>query len=301
MKQWALKYLFLVISFFLSHNSIQAQILPSKAADLIVFSFNRPIQLYATLESITKYISHLNQMYVLYRASSEQYEQAYQEIHQRFPHIILVKQGPNPRQDFKPLLLQCFDGSPVEYIMFAVDDDIVKDFIDITHCVEALEKYNAHGFYLRLGVNITKGYTGDVVFQIPSPLYVENDMVRFSFKEGIADWAYPHNLDMTLFKKAHIESFLKNHSYSSPNTLESAWAIAADLNVYGLCYRTSKKFVLPLNIVQKDWWVPNENSFSIEELLIKWQQGLAIDISQFDRVNNNCVLMGYQPTFIPRI
>jgi len=299
-KQRLYLYLIVTIGFLGAYRQVRADIPYNKTSDLIIFSFNRPMQLYATLESVTKYISHLNQIYVLYRTTSEQYDQAYQEIQQRFSSIKLVKQGPNPREDFKPLLLQCFDDSPAEYIMFSVDDDIVKDFVDIIQCIEALQKYNGHGFYLRLGVNITKGYTQDV-FQIPSPLYVENDMVRFSFKDGIADWAYPHNLDMTIFKKSHIESFFRNHAYSSPNTLESAWAVAADLNVYGLCYRVSKKFMLPLNIVQQDWWVPNENSFSIEELFIKWQQGLAIDISQFDRVNNNCVLMGYRPTFIPRL
>jgi len=296
-----MKSLFIVIAVLCSlGQSLQGEIHPSQTADLIIFSFNRPLQLYALLESISKYITNLNHIYVLYRTSSDRFEVGYQEISRHFPSITLAKQGNDPRGDFKPLLLRCFSGSPAEYIMFAVDDDIVKDSVDITRCVQAMQKYNVYGFYLRLGMNITRQYGQNLSIMIPSPVPVEDDILQFSFKHGIGDWAYPHNLDMTIFKKSDIQSFFRNRHYSSPNTLESAWSGAANLHVYALCYAVSKKFMLPLNIVQQDWWVPNENSYSIEELQGKWEQGFCIDISQFDRVNNDCVLMGYRPVFIPR-
>jgi len=300
MKQWAWKYLFLTISFFLSHSSIRAQIIPSKTADLVIFSFNRPMQLYATLESVSKYVSNLNQIYVLYRTSAEQYEQAYQEVQQRFSHIKLVKQGSNPHQDFKPLLLQCFDGSSAEYIMFAVDDDMVKDFVDITQCIEALQKYNAYGFYLRLGVNIARQYGQHYSLKMPAVEYVERDIIKFKFKDGIGDWGYPHTVDMALFKKSNLESFFRNHAYSSPNTLEASWAARASSNEYALCYQGSKIFALFINTVQQDHHISEKDVWNAHELLIKWQQGLVIDIAQFDRVNNDCTLMEYIPRFILR-
>ena len=143
------------------------------------------------------------------------------------------------------------------------------------------------------------GYNGRI--GLPSSAEeIKKDILKFKFKDGIGDWAYPNCLDMAIFKKSKISNFYVNAGYSSPNTLESAWAGVADLNKFGLCFRLSKKFVLPLNIVQEDWWVPNENSFSAEELFQKWKEGLKINISEFYRINNNCALMGYAPNFIPR-
>lgn len=289
--------LFVIAAYTVQHLEAQS----IKSADLIIFSFNRPMQLYAVLESTHKYMTNLNKIFVLYRTTTQDYENGYQEIQRTFPDVQFVKQGSNPRADFKPLLLRCFYGSPAEYIMFSVDDDIVKDYVDIQQCIHALEKSGAYGFYLRLGTNITTEYDGrNTQIGISSYTEIEPNILKFNFKDGIGTWAYPHNLDMTIFKKSHIEHFYRNNHYTSPNTLESNWAGAADLNCYGLCFRTSKKFMLPLNIVQQDWWCPNENSFTAEQLQAKWNNGLCINIEQFFQDHNNCVLVGYMPLFIPR-
>lgn len=293
-------FLILVAVIFPCYGKIRLHRRQKKTADLIIFSFNRPMQLYAVLEGVQKYFSNLNNTYVLYRTTNQDYDQAYNEIKSTFNNVHFVKQGDNPRGDFKPLLLQCFFDSPAEYIMFSVDDDIVKDFVDLNECIEALEKSGAYGFYLRLGENITVQYNQDIVIGIPSYTEVKKDILKFKFNEGIGDWAYPHNVDMTIFKKSNIAGFYMNASYSSPNTLEGQWCGAADLNNYGLCFRESKKFMLPLNIVQQDWWVPNANLHSIEELFQKWKDGLKIDIDKFYQINNTCVLMGYKPIFIDR-
>jgi hypothetical protein len=273
---------------------------PSQTADLLIFSFNRPLQLYAVLESVEKYITNLNKIYVLYRRSSYQYEQAYQEVHQRFPQVTMVRQGHDPRGDFKPLLLQCFDGSSAEYIMFSVDDDIVKDYVDITRCVQAMQKYNAYGFYLRLGTNITKQYGVDIPLMIPASEPIEEDILRFRFSDGFGDWAYPNNVDMTIFKKSDIQSFFRDVPYSSPNTLESSWSGMANLDAYGLCYTVSKKFTLLLNTIQKDFIIAQKDAISTQKLFIKWRQNFVLDISQFDHIYNDRALMEYQPVFISR-
>lgn len=269
-----------------------------KSVDLLIFSFNRPLQVHATLESVHKYFSNLNQIYVLYRTTNADYDATYNELIHKFANVKFIKQGGDPRGDFKPLLLQCF-YSPAEYILFSVDDDIVTDYVDFNHCVQALEESNAYGFYLRLGSNVTKNYKAEIYFTQPSFHQMEHDILKFQFNKGSGDWAYPNNIDMTIFKKSKIENYIINGPYSSPNTLEGYW-YPTDLNSYGLCFKNSKKFMLPLNIVQQDWYVPNENSYSIHDLFLKWQAGLIIDINQFYKVQNNCVLMGYTPTFIHR-
>lgn len=271
-----------------------------KKADLIIFSFDRPMQFYALLESVHKYITNLNQIYVLYRTSNEEYDAAYHEIKDNFPQIKCIKQGSQPRQDFKPLLLECFLSCQTEYIMFAVDDDIVNDYIDVSECINAIEQTDAYGFYLRAGTNIIKHYPDNLPLIVPPLIAVENNMFKFQFKDGSDVWGYPHNVDMTIFKKSQIVDFFKNAHYSSPNTLEGEWAGTANLNKYGLCFTVSKKFTLPLNIVQQDWLTPNNSSFSAQNLLSKWKNGLSIDIEPFSQVIPCSFLMNYTPTFIER-
>ena len=271
-----------------------------KTADLIIFSYHRPMQLHAVLSSVQKYISNLNQIYVLYRTDNQEYETAYQEVQELFSQVKFVKQGPDPRADFKPLLLQCFFGSTAEYLIFGVDDDIVKDFVDIDECIAAMEESGAQGLYLRLGKNIVRQYGQDLQLKVPPHVPVREDIYKFQFKDGIGDWCYPNNVDMTLYKKSDIATFLRNASYSSPNTLESTWSGLADVNKFGLFFSSSKQFTLPMNIVQQDWVIAHENLFTAAELLVKWQEGLTMDIEQFYKVPNDCAFMGYEPAFIAR-
>ena len=42
-------------------------------ADLVIFSYNRPLQLYALLESITNYVTGLDKIMVIYRSSDARY------------------------------------------------------------------------------------------------------------------------------------------------------------------------------------------------------------------------------------
>jgi len=257
------------------------------------------MQLYAVLESVQKYFINLNKISVLYRADAE-YTTAYDEVKADFPQVSFVKQGSNPRNDFKPLMLSCIFDSPAKYILFAVDDVIVKDYVDAAECVKALKDTKSYAFYLRLGTNVTTQYGQNITAIVPGYESVNNDIIKFQFKKGKGDWAYPHSVDMTFFKKSKIAAFLKRGIYSSPNTFESQWSGTADLNQYGLCFKTSKIFTLPMNIVQQDFNAVCENVFTAEELLRKWQGSYKIDINQFYKIHNNCTFMGYKPQFISR-
>lgn len=273
----------------------------NQTTDLIIFSFDRPLQLYALLESVQKNMSGLNQIHVLFRTSSTAYDNAYQEIQSTFPNIHLVKQGNNPRHDFKPLLLQCFLNSPAEFILFAVDDDIVKEAVNINKCINAMQETNAYCFFLRLGTNITQQYNQTVPLLTPPCIEVKKDIFKYYINDGnYGDWRYPNNVDMTLYKKSNIESFFVHGNYSSPNTLEANWTTQQNLHQYGLFFKTSKMFALPLNIVQQDWITPNQGAFTSSQLLKLWHDGLTMDITQFYRLNNACAFVDQKPTFIIR-
>jgi hypothetical protein len=143
-----------IVSVFYSYSSHGTQ-----KADLVIFSFNRPLQLYALLESLEKHCQGISETHVIYRASDDTFDCGYRLVMEDFNHVHYHKQGENPQQDFKPLTLHGAFESPSNYIIFAVDDIVVKESVDLTQCICALEKYNAYGFYLRLGKNLTQCYT----------------------------------------------------------------------------------------------------------------------------------------------
>lgn len=276
---------------------------PVKQSDLVVFSFNRPLQLYAFLESVYKYCKGIGEIHVIYRTDTDKFKQGYTILKEIFPHVQYHEQGINPRQDFKPLTLRAAFESSASYIMFAVDDIVVKDKIDISACIEAVEKYNAYGFYFRLGKNLTNCYSwGSATQPLPPLEQEEPDLFSWHFNQGCYDWIYPNTVDMTMYRKKDIESDLRVYSYYSPNTLEVIWNRRSHnvLAKKGLCYTYSKNVNMPLNRVQNDEKNRSMKEWSPEKLLQEFLAGKKMDIAPLHCVHNTAAHMEYSPTFITR-
>ncbi len=289
---FALFFLFLIVPI----KTIAHQ----KSADLIVFSYDRPLQLHALLSSMKQYVTNINTTFVIYRSSNEFYDHAYQEVMTLFSDTQFFKQGTEPKKDFKPLTLNCLNQTNSTHVLFATDDDIITDYVDINQCVEILETTGAYGFYLRLGTNITHSYYQNIALTLPPMADTTPDIVSFSFDDGQSYWAYPNNVDMTIYNKSIIQPAFTQLSYYSPNILESRWARLYKIIGRGLCFKKSKGVNLPLNIAQDDWHNKNEELFSTTQLLNLWNQGYTMDISSFYKINNCSAHMPYTPTFIQR-
>jgi hypothetical protein len=270
-------------------------------ADLVIYSFDRPMQLYAFLESAQHYMCDIGQVVVIYRTSGSNYDASYELVKSSFPCVHYLKQGSKPQSDFKPLTLQAVFDTPSAYVVFAVDDIIVKDYIHCADDIQLLEQHNAYGFYYRLGTHLSYCYTMNVTQAVPPLTHVADGIYAWQFAQGQHDWGYPNTVDMTLYRKKDIESFFKHGNYNSPNTLEGRWAGQAGsiMKRIGLCYASSKMVNLPLNRVQHDY--PNRSmELSAQELQTFFEQGLKIDIKPLACVANISAHMEYEPTFIQR-
>lgn len=275
---------------------------PAKKADIVIFSFDRPMQLYALLESLQLYVTGLGDKTVIYRASSESFAQAYNRVSAAFTQINFVRQSDNPAADFKPLTLQAVFGSPHPYIIFAVDDIIVKDYVSLADCIQVLEHTRSYGFYLRMGKNLTECYSESCKQLLPPFKQVAPGIFLWHFANGRSDWHYPHSVDMTLYRKCDIEWDLKILDYRSPNALETNWAGrgGAIMHRAGLCYAHTKIVNVPLNRVQDVWNNRHMHSYSPVQLLEIFNNGMKIDIKPLYRVANKAAHMEYTPTFITR-
>ena len=295
-------------NYFVTLFCIILHILCGAQADLIVFSYDRPLQLYAFLESLEKKVTGIQTTMVIYRTSDQSYLKAYNIVQKTFPSVSFTKQGSQPKKDFKPLTVKTLCETPNDYILFAVDDIIVTDFIDINECINALEQTQAYGFYLRLGTNITESYGSNGPLKKKPPLkmvklkMVKDDIYTWQFVGNCSNWEYPNTVDMTLYRKKNIVPVLTGLNYSSPNTLESSWAAKGITvqNKLGLCYAQSKIVNIPLNRVQNDYKNKHMNAFSPKELLEIFNKKLKIDIQLFEKISNKSPHMEYEPQFIAR-
>ncbi len=272
----------------------------AEVADLVVFSYDRPMQLYAFLESVEKHVQGV-ETHIIYRTTNAQFDAGYEIVQQRFANAIFHKQGINPRADFKPLTMQVtFEGTN-NYVVFAVDDIIVKEDINIAECIDLLKEFSAYGFYLRVGKSLKERRPPFIHInpQVPG-LSQQVHMWQFNRAVPYRTWGYPNTVDMTVYKKQDIFHDLQSMDFSSPNTLESIWAGRADFKLYGLCYETTKIINIPLNLVQNDFQNANMNYLSSKELLDLFFTGLKIDIHPFFRIANEMPHMNYIPTFIMR-
>ncbi len=297
MKQILSRIIFFSLCLFIR---IQAE----NKTDLIVFSFDRPLQLYSLLESTDKHVTGINTIAVIYRASNSSFADGYQTVKKQFEHVAFYKQSDKPREDFKPLTIQAFQQSTVPYVMFAVDDIVVKTDIDLAEVIQFLETTKAYGFYFRLGKNLSECYPYNNRAQAVPPLKQASEDVQiysWQFKQGQFDWNYPHTVDMTLYRKQDIQNHIKNLQYHTPNHLEAQWDVQSNRirHLHGLCYKESKIVNLPLNRVQNEFQNRCMN-LTPQELLVLFNDGKKMDIVPIEKIVNKAAHMDYQPTFIIR-
>jgi hypothetical protein len=270
------------------------------SSDLIIFSYNRPLQLYALLESLSMYVTGVNEVMVIYRAGDAHYEDAYQKVRAQFNKVTYYAQE-NAPHDFKRYTLDCISRTANAYVAFAVDDIVVKDYIDLDESIRLMRQYDAYGFFLRLGKNLDYCYATLSDQKLPEFLYDDGTICLWNFEGSEYDWGYPHSLDMTIYRKADLMSLLSNLDYNGPNQLEHYLALNADYSKKGVCYQTSKIINLPINLVQTYTYNNCQNTYGSQQLLTMFNDGFKMDIKALFQANNRSSHMYDAPvTFIAR-
>lgn len=267
-------------------------------ADIVIFSYNRPLQLYAFLESSKKYIKNLHRQFVIYRVGNTHYEKGYEKVKEAFPDVIYIRQSIEaPYEDFAPTVRKVVfnrDLSVARYVAFALDDHLVKDQIDLKEGIKLLKKTGGYGLYFRMGNNLTN-HPKEKRIEVSDGVYAW----QFSTMKG--EWGIPNSVEMTLFNKEEIHSDFLHMKFHNPNILQALWNKQANLFRVGLYYDQSKVATLPLNIVMENEWVKEASvNTSTKELLVTFEQGLKMDIEPLDRLENKTIELDFIPKFVKR-
>lgn len=270
--------------------------------DLVIFSYDRPLQLYALLESIDLNLTGLNREVVIYRASSDQFESGYQVLKETFPHVEFKSQDHhNAKLDFKPLLVNTlFDSnSKARYALFAVDDIVLTRPIDLELAASQMEENRAYCFFFRLGLNIDRCYMTNSYSGVPKGVIIDPNLFSWKIADGRGDWNYPNNVDLTLYRKEDIRAFFIYYPYTFPNDLEASWANLARGDVRGLCYRESCMVNLPLNVVSS--FCNRQMSYkTAAEFLDLFMEGYKMDIKPLQGLENNSPHFEIEPQLVQR-
>ena len=122
-------------------------------SDLILFSEDSPLHLYACLESLFLKARDINDVYVFFKSSDQEFQRAYRNLQKDFEKVQFLNICDYSGNDFKTLIAKVFarkyHASP--FVLIGEDHMIFKEPIRFHSCIEALEKIHGEHFFLGLG------------------------------------------------------------------------------------------------------------------------------------------------------
>lgn len=261
----------------------------SSNTDLIIFSYNRPLQLYSLLESVDKRVKGLNKTVVIYR-SDQAFVQGYEIVKADFPNVEFDCQISHRKKShvvFKPMVMNVLKDEErlgSKFLLFAVDDIIITDDINLDVAENLLETHpEIYAFYYRLGKNVVQqDWTAPGHSGVPPLHKVGEDLYTWKFKEGKIDWNYPNTVDFTLYRKGQIRPVLERLSFTNPNHFEGAWSTVRIKDGIGAIHGHSKMVNMPMNRVTKTHSNNIIGNYLVEELNQIFLDGKKIDIYSLD-------------------
>ncbi|HIL94967.1 MAG TPA: hypothetical protein EYG51_03515 [Pseudomonadales bacterium] len=254
--------------------------------DLIIFSRNRSLQLYALLESIGKYFDpDAARLTILHRYDGDHCT-ALKEVKAKFSSHEFVDE-----LNFRDHV-QGFLARPGQLIAFLTDDIIFKETVDVNQLSQLMfANPSVLAFSLRLGLHISKCYALGREQQLPAGNVHPPNIFIWDWRTAQMDWEYAFSVDGHVFRKAQLSAWANRLEYHHPNSFEEQ--LQACREIPGVpsimaCHVISRLVNLPINRVQSTHHNRCGNVTS-DFLLQQWNEGLCLDIKNYHQVLNRGV------------
>lgn len=223
--------------------------------NIIIFSLNRAPQLELLLRSMSIHFKEFNdiEINILYKYTNEYFKKGYDLIINKYDNTNFILET-----DFKTDLINLFENSNKQYIMFLMDDNVFKEDFSLEDNEVNFFKNNIYGhdiiaLSLRLHPNLTYCYPAKINMRKPNIIQSQKQFFNkniISWRNETGDYNYTMSLDGNLYRTEQIEHLIHKLNYNNPNSLESNLASNA-LNIpYLLFYDKSKIINIPINKVQ---------------------------------------------------
>jgi hypothetical protein len=264
---------------------------------VLVFSKDRAIQLELLLRSYAEQMSEPLPLTVMYRASSEAHQQAYECVFSEYKSSELTVVS---ETKFKSDLLRVLRASGARKVIFLVDDIVFVHPVN-TELLVAWDPRDGV-LSLRLGRNITYSFNAGGIAQ-PQPTTLgsaerhRQSLLRWRWVEGRLDWSLPTSLDGHLLPLPELIAVIEHVQFRAPNSMEGAvgqFKFLFKWN-YGYCFEQARIMNLPLNSVKtEDYDFPHQG-WDAEELLAAFAKGYRLDISELPLAEHNSCHMAWAP------
>lgn len=274
---------------------------------VLIFSYNRALQLDATLRSLMFHCEDITETHIkiLFKADSNIHRNQYVQIQKeylKFPEIQFVEETVF-RADVISLMV------PFDYVLFLVDDNLFVEPFKLKDIVQILElEKESIGFSLRLGKNTNYCYSLNCQQDLPDYNTLNNMFMKFNWTNAKADFGYPLEVSSSVYSVIKLLPLIQKIPFNNPNTFEAN--LDANKSMFQNdfpflhSYEKSKTFCAPINKVQtvaKDNRVGNRKEYSANELAKIYNDGKRIDISNYIGFTPNACHQEVKISFIEPI
>jgi hypothetical protein len=269
-------------------------------AEGIVFSKDRPLQLFALLASYAETVRGAPPLHVLYRASDERYREAYEEVFRESAAPIgrLV-----PEAGFRRDLLDLLEGLEASHVFFLVDDIVFVREVDLA----PLLGLDPSRFVpsLRLGAHLTRCYPSACDQPLPpfrQGVLADSGLLCWRWRDGAFDWSYPLSVDGHVFSTAEMRALARSVSFTAPNSFEAALQQHRRrfLDRFGVCHREARLLNVPCNKVQNE--ISNRSGgVDAASLLEVWRSGRRLDHRRLRGIVNVSAHQEVELAFVDRV
>lgn len=250
--------------------------------DCIILSRDRACQLDLLIRSIRKHFVNwpLSQFSVLYKSTSERFEQGYSLLKSEHPEFNYIKE-----QNFRDDLVRILTTPKPDKLMFLMDDNIFINTFDPLEV--SLDDTSVACHSLRLCPRLNYCYMIDKNMKNPQ---FSRDL-KWVWKGQDCDWGYPMSLDGHIFRTKQIVPWLIKLNWHSPNTAEANLDNLARSNTIPpkmSCFREAKIVNIVSNRVNED--APNRiptNPTDIGRLNEDFLNGARIQLPEIKN-HNGC-------------
>ena len=253
----------------------------------IVFSMDRALQLDGLLRSF--FLNKLGEctISVIYKASGDEHQKAYQDVIKRFENKVhFYEEGVG----FKPTLLDALAQINTGRLFFLVDDIIFTEKVDF----DKLSKIDSSKFIfsLRMGNHLSYSYVVDKAQKLPQFIDKDDEFLYWDWSDSDSehDWAYPLSVDGHIFGVEEIRILAEHFDYKGPNSFEGILQKVKGLfsKRLGMSYTKARLLNNPCNKVQRE--VKNLHGEMHQDDLLKiWDSGHEIDVEMLQGYINKSV------------
>jgi len=257
--------------------------------DILIFSKDRPLQLYALLQSMDDRLIGLGKsVYLIVNYSNKNTKVYYEELIKDFEKIIygVVYETGKP---FKEICLEIILSMPGTHLMVLMDDDLIIEKVPIQKILAMVA--NDRIGSLRLGISTFYNYTVGTKMLQPPLLELGGEgagMISWLWRDGTFDWGYPWSLDGNIFERQFLVDRWHSLDFINPNTLEGQFALKNPelLQYHGVAFSKQALINLPFNRVQSSFENKSEG-YTTQFFLNLWAENYRIDVNWYYKRNYN--------------